>query len=96
MAKFRKKADVIEAVEWDETVRTRLDLEKLGMEPSGWSGNLNNPDLCENLRIKVFGGVLHVSLGDFIIRQPNGTFLRLDPATFAADYEPVPDAREEE
>lgn len=101
---FVKKPIPIQAWLWNETNTLRLKLEAVGM-CTGWSGHVDRPDECKQLRINTLEGWLSVLPGDWIIRGVRGEFYpcRSDifeetyvAAALAADREqretPKPDA----
>lgn len=88
--KFRKKPVVIDAVYWDETTKTRLALEAMGMVSSGHDGHLARPNECTNLRIHTLEGSMRADHGDYIIRGVKGEFYPCKPDIFVMTYEPVP------
>ena len=86
--KFRKKPVAISAWLWDETNAMREMLQGLGMETSGWSGHVDRPDECKELRIKTLEGYMSVCRGDWIIRGVAGEFYPCNPDIFSQTYEP--------
>ena len=87
MAKFKKKPVVIDAWQWDESLKTRDMLVSKGMKWSGHNGHVDHPDLCKNLRISTLEGTMRVEAGDWIIRGVKGEFYPVRADIFAKTYE---------
>jgi hypothetical protein len=89
MPKFRKKPVVIEAIQFDGTPRSAIEVFAAFDVPGGkFVPNLN--DLAQGtLRIPTLEGDHTASAGDFIIRGVKGEFYPCKPDIFEATYEPV-------
>ena len=87
--KFRKKPVVIEAILWDETLKTLELLQSMGMVRASSAGHVERPDLVEDLYIHTLEGSLRASKGDMIIKGVNGEFYACKPDIFEATYEAV-------
>ena len=87
--KFRKKPVVIDAVQWDESLRTLRELESAGMRWMRYDGHRDDPDKCVNLRIHTLEGTMDVNPGDWIIKGVKGEFYPCKPDIFEATYEPA-------
>lgn len=81
MAKFRKKPVVIEAMHYDGSVTSALDIR----EWAGCSVGQKTDELC----IHTPEGTMNVSRGDWVIRGIKGEFYPCKPDIFAATYEAV-------
>ncbi len=88
MAKYRKKPVVIDAWEWDETMRMMQLLRMKGMVSAGHEGHRDRPNECKRMRIHTLEGSMLAERGDFIIMGGNGEFYPCKPDIFAATYDP--------
>lgn len=82
--KFRKKPVVIEATQWDETLKT---LKTIGCKHMSCSGNINHPNVCTDLRIETLEGIMRVGKGDWIIKGVQDEYYPCKPDIFDATYE---------
>lgn len=82
MAKYRTKPCEIEAIQWDGT---NLD------ELKEFVGESLEYDIIDtvvaNIRIKTLEGVMHASVGDYIIKGLRGEFYPCKPDVFVKKYE---------
>ena len=88
--KYRKKPVVIEAWEWDESLKT---LSTIGCDYWSYAGHESDPDLVYDLRISSLDGAMNVSKGDFIIKRAEGEFYPCKPDIFKQTYELVLEER---
>jgi hypothetical protein len=89
MAKYRKKPVVIEAMQYDGTLESYLDITEKMMknEPKAvHQGFYAGGDTFE-FRIVTLEGVHLVSPGDFVIRGVKGEFYPCKPDIFEQTYE---------
>lgn len=86
--KYRKKPVVIEAVQW--TGKNREEINKFcGNKAIILPTKLRSDGLiiaCD-LLIDTLEGVMHASVGDYIIKGVNGEFYPCKPDVFAKTYE---------
>ena len=92
MAKYRTKACDIEAIRW-----TGLNLEAMqefvgesleyDIIDTAWQVQKGAPVI--NIRIKTLEGVMHASVGDYIIKGLRGEFYPCKPDVFEQKYELV-------
>lgn len=79
--KYRKKSIIVEAVQWtgDNLAEVRQ------------MDGFNDAHTCffNDLKIKTLEGVMHASIGDYIIRGVAGEFYPCKPDVFEATYELV-------
>ena len=87
MPKFRKKPVVIEAENWDGTL-------KRAREICSWSSDAVRVAYTE-LRIKTLEGEMAAIPGDWIIRGVAGEFYPCKPDIFKATYDPLTAKRRE-
>ena len=90
MAKFRKKPVVVEAVQWDETLKTLRLLQSMGMETTIYGAG-KEVDIIVDLQIVTLEGSHHADFGDWIIKGVKGEFYPCKPDIFRATYEAVED-----
>lgn len=87
MPKYRKKPVVIEALQFNDEVKTLQCLSKF----------INNQDLVVNysnkdnpkIKIETLEGIMEASVGDYIIKGVNGEFYPCKPDIFEKTYEKV-------
>ena len=86
--KYKKKPVIIEAIQWDGTYKSKLDIEeKLGCSFCGsWN---TERETVNDLYISTLEGKLDVSINDFIIKGVKGEFYPCKPDIFEMTYEPV-------
>lgn len=87
--KFRKKPVVIEAFEVGSSrwIPQWLDKAISNNEVVTYATGLNEP--FSSADIQTFEGVMHASLGDWIIHGVKGELYPCKPAIFALTYEPA-------
>ena len=83
--KYRKRPVVIEAALYDGTPATCIPIhEWLHIEHGGTEAE------CDaGIYIDTLEGLMHVSVGDYVIRGVQGEFYPCKPDIFAATYEQV-------
>ena len=79
--KFRKKPVVIEAIQYDGSTKSALDI-------LAWIGRAGGQKL-NVLSIETLEGTMEARVGDWIIKGIKGEFYPCKPDIFAATYEPV-------
>ena len=88
--RFRKKPVVIDAVQFDGSETSILDIMKLG-RPKG--SNLNTPVQVDHggktIFIHTLEGKMEASLGDWIIKGVKGELYPCKPDIFEATYDRV-------
>lgn len=84
--KYRKKPVVIEAMQWDGTIESAVEIRK-------WSHHQVSVDPNEPLKLLIptLEGQMTASSGDYIIRGVQGEFYPVKPDIFEATYEVVND-----
>jgi hypothetical protein len=87
--KYRKKAIVIDAVEWDGTLLQATRTIEWVLAGGGTARLVEWTDDTWALHIDTLEGVMSARPGDWIIRGVAGEFYPCKPAIFAATYEPV-------
>ncbi len=92
--KFRKKPVVIDAVQWDGTVRGKRLVEDLfpGINTNCISFLMTTPidsDACCGWTFHTLEGLITASPGDYIIKGIKGEFYPCKPDIFEATYERV-------
>jgi hypothetical protein len=94
MGKFRKKPVVVEAIQitepliWDWLDGGRKSF-AFGLHPSVSWHDGNRKIHSFRISIKTLEGVMHASIGDWIIRGVKGELYPCKPDTFEATYEPA-------
>ena len=98
---FRKKPVVIEAIQYVEVSRTQraygVSVERNGSAIAEFVGTSlreathpgDTPEGRTVLEIDTLEGVMHASVGDWIIKGVKGEFYPCKPDIFAATYEAV-------
>lgn len=85
--KYRKKPIEIDAVQWTgDNLAELRKLEGFNAAHTCFGGRLN---------IKTYEGVMHASVGDYIIKGVQGEFYPCKPEIFERTYEEVIERREE-
>lgn len=89
---FRKKPVEIQAFSYDGANSAEIvawaDDEHVFTVPDGPDSDLRRPD-GSLLMIRTLEGMLHVSVGDWVIQGVQGEFYPCKPDIFAATYDPV-------
>lgn len=80
---FRKKPVVIEAIQWSGTPESSESVRKFC--PVGFAIMEGEPKLL----IETVGGIIQISVGDWIIRGIAGEFDTCKPELFSQTYEEV-------
>ena len=89
MAKYRKKPVVIEAIQWDGTEKSALDIsEMLEMLARGFKITVHTETYCD-FSIATLEGMMRVSEGDFVIQGVRGECYPCKPDIFEMTYEKV-------
>ena len=84
--KYRKKAVVIEAVQFKDTEESILELSELGLDPVRIDyADSSNPIL----KIETLGGLMTATEGDYIIKGAQGEFFLCKHDIFKEIYEKV-------
>lgn len=84
---YRKKPVVIEAMQFIDDTECIMKLHDF-MKGKETIVSYENPDALEVL-INTLEGVMHASVGDFIIKGVNGEFYPCKPDIFEKTYEKV-------
>lgn len=84
--RFRKKPVEVEAVQYDGTVGSYLEIRH-------WSGKAFRYNDERTLTVRTPEGVMFPLPGDWIVREATGEFRRCKPDIFAATHEPADGAR---
>ena len=84
--KYRKKPVVIEAWLWDESLKT---LNLIECKTMASTGNTENTELVQDLRILTLEGAMSVDKGDYIIKGVKGEFYPCKPDIFEMTYDLV-------
>ena len=84
--KYRKKPVVIEAWLWDESMTT---LKLIDCKTMASTGNTENIELVQDLRILTLEGTMAVDKGDYIIKGVKGEFYPCKPDIFEMTYDLV-------
>lgn len=85
MAKYRKKAVLIEAVKFEDSPDCLTALSELGLDPVRVDYSVQPP----MLKISTLEGEMRARPGDYVIRGIRGEFYPCKPDIFAATYEEV-------
>lgn len=85
--KFRKKPVVIEAVQWDGD--NFIELSRWAHANLHPAADLIITGNSDCLMVRTIEGILHASLGDWIIRGVKNEYYPCKPDIFEATYEPV-------
>ena len=80
--KLRKKPVVIEAMQYNGTVGSMMDISK-------WSGGNTKMAATGNLAIQTLEGRMEAAPNDWIIKGVKGEFYPCKPDIFEATYEPA-------
>lgn len=86
--KYRKKPVVIDAVQFDGTEQSIIDIMALGS-----SGHIDVDCGGKELRIHTLEGVMTAEIGDYIIKGIKGEFYPCKPDIFLESYEEVDEFR---
>ena len=86
--KYRKKAVIIEAVQWTGDNLAEI-LEFVNHMDIRVSKGVSNGVVKEDLFINTLEGTMHASEGDWIIKGVHGEFYPCKPDIFEETYEPV-------
>lgn len=83
MAMYRKKPVAIESVEWDGS-------QESAQEINAFNGN-QQWHITEDRRMKIptLEGLMHASVGDFVIKGVSGEFYPCKPDIFEKTYDKV-------
>jgi hypothetical protein len=81
--------DPVEAIQWDETRATFLEMVEFGMKWGGYEGHANDPELVKNLRVQTSYGVVRIQHWDWLVKFSDGKFAVFSNAVFAADFKPA-------
>ena len=86
MSRYRKKPVVIDAIQWDGTVKSAAEIARaFDVDAQRLSFGVGVLDI-----VTLEGG-LHASPGDWIIRGVQGELYPCKPDIFEATYQPVTD-----
>lgn len=89
--KYRKKPVVIEAVEFQGTPASAIEVfETFDIPGARVRPDLQNLERCA-ISIPTLEGVMRADAGDWIIRGVKGEFYPCRPDIFAETHEPVPE-----
>ena len=86
MSLYRKKPVVIEAVWWDGTFPTWMQIREMAEADRPVTRRSDDGDYIE---IATLEGKMRANLGDYIIKGVKGELYPCKPDIFAATYEPV-------
>lgn len=89
--KYRKKPEVVEAMQWDGTAISATRILEWGFSGLGTATYDYSKPEQQRLRIRTLEGSLYASPGDWIIRGIAGDFYPCKPEIFANTYDPVED-----
>lgn len=87
--KYKKKPVTVEAIQYTE--QTRDECIKFANATHTMIGEEGEEYETENLRIVKIGAIMHIKLGDWIIKGTAGEFYPCKPEIFEEVYEPVLD-----
>lgn len=90
LQRFQKRPLVIQAVQWDETIGTFVELEAAGLRWSRHTGHASQPDYRGNLRIITLEGPVNVQKGDWIIRGIAGEWYPCADSLFRDSFDLAP------
>ena len=86
MAKFKKRPEIVDAWQFDESAELLNMLVNEGMETVVYSGHPRKCGFVCELVIVTLEGYRAVSLGDWIIKDVQGEFHSCKPDIFKATY----------
>lgn len=88
MGKFKKKQEVIEAVQFVDTIENIYAISELA-EGLGNTTRVNYKEAPPVLKVHTQGGTLTAAIGDFVMKTPAGTVYACKPDEFFRTYEPA-------
>jgi hypothetical protein len=84
-----KSTVTVEAIQWDETVKTMKEMESKGVVVTTFESLNKSPDWCGGLRFKGQDVTRKVQKGDWLVKDTEGNWKEVPDKVFKEMYEPV-------